>query len=253
MQTLIYEGKIEPGAVPLTLDYRPKLLRQETETTPEAEFEVTVFVGRVRVRVTTSVVGEEVASDLYFAAWDVARTFVETAGFIKGIPYSVSLDRVILPNGEVRGYVFGDRSLAAMHDFTDDDLEVLSDISLVDLKCGLVLSDILMTLGKAHYSPTACGRVADSLARLISPDASRTEQWSDLRRKLRVDEAYVRSLSEVSKASRHGDRVEVDAATNQETAHRAWALVGRYLRYRLNGELDPDSYPLLEGVRREGQ
>jgi hypothetical protein len=80
MQTLIYEGKIEPGAAPLTLDYRPKLLRQETETTPEAEFEVTVFVGRVRVRVTTSVVGEEVASDLYFAAWDVARTFVETAG-----------------------------------------------------------------------------------------------------------------------------------------------------------------------------
>jgi hypothetical protein len=140
-----------------------------------------------------------------------------------------------------------------MHDFTDDDLEVLSDICLVDLKCGLVLSDILMTLGRAHYSPTACGRVADSLARLISPDASRTEQWSDLRRKLRVDEAYVRSLSEVSKASRHGDRVEVDAATNQETAHRAWALVGRYLRYRLHGKLDPDSYPLLEGVRREGQ
>lgn len=247
MQTLIYEGKIEPEAAPLTLDYCPKLLRQETETTPEAVYEVTVFVGRVRIRVSTSVVDEEVANDLYFAAFDIARTFVETAGFIKGIPYSVSLDRVILPNGEVRGFVFGDRSLAAMHDFTDDDLEVLSDISLVDLKCGLMLSDLLMMLGKAHYSPIACGRVADSIARLISPDVSRTKQWTNLRQKLRVDEAYVRSLSEVSKASRHGDRVEVDAATNQETAHRAWALVGRYLRYRLNGDLNPDQYPMLEG------
>lgn len=42
MQTLIYEGKIEPEAAPLTLDYRPKFLRQETETAPEAEYEVTV-------------------------------------------------------------------------------------------------------------------------------------------------------------------------------------------------------------------
>lgn len=247
MVVLIYEGKIEPEAAPLTLDYRPKLRRQETETAPEAEFEVTVFVGRVRVHVVTSIVDEDTANDLYFAAWDVARTFVETAGFIKGIPYSVSLDRVILPSGEVRSYVFGDRSLADMHDFTDDDLEALSDISLVDLKCGLVLSDLLMTLGKAHYSPTACGRVADSLARLIAPNAQRMEQWSILRQKLHVDEAYVRSLSDVSKASRHGDRVEVDAAQNHETAHRAWALVGRFLRYRLHGELDLSSYPVLQG------
>ncbi len=247
MQTLIYEGKIEPEAAPLTLDYRPMLMRQATETTPEAEFEVSVFVGRVRVHVVTSVADEKVAEDLYFAAWDVARTFVEAAGFIKAIPYSVSLDRVILPNGEVRSYVFGDRSLAAMHDFTDDDLEAISDLTLVDLKHGLVLSDILMTLGKAHYSPTACGRVADSVARLISPNAGRAAQWNNLRQKLRVDEAYVRSLSDVSKASRHGDRIEVDAGTNQKTAHRAWALVGRYLRYRLKGELDPERYPLLEG------
>ncbi|WP_176086677.1 hypothetical protein [Martelella sp. HB161492] len=247
MQTLIYEGTIEPAAAPLTLDYRPKFLRQETESTPEVGYEVIVFVGRVRVLVTTSVVNEEVASDLFLVAWDVAQTFVETAGFIKGIPYSMSLDRVILPNGEVRGYVFADRSLAAMHDFTEDDLEALSDICFSDLKCRLVLSDILMTLGKAHYSPTACGRVADSLARLISPDVERKEQWSNLRRALRVNEAYVRLLSEVSKAPRHGDRIEVDAATNQETAHRAWLLLGRYLRYRLNGELDPVAYPMLEG------
>lgn len=247
MQTLIYEGKIEPEAAPLTLSYRPKIRRQQSETSPTAEFEVTVFVGRVRVKVTTAIVDNDVATDLYFAAWDMARIFVETIGFIKAIPYSVSLDRVILPNGEVRSFVFGDRSLAEAHDFTEEDLEGLSDITLVDLKSGLVLSDILMTLGKAHYSPIACGRVADSLARLIAPTASRSDQWQVLRTKLRVDEAYVRSLSEVSKASRHGDRIEVDAATNHETAHRAWTLVGRYLRYRLSGELDPETYPLLEG------
>lgn len=249
MQTLIYEGKIAPEEIPLTLDYQPKFLRQESETADAAEYEVNVSKGRVQVRVSTSTVDDETARDLYFAAWDVARTFVETAGFIKGIPYSVSLDKVILPGGVVRSFVFGDLSLADTHDFSDDDLEALSDIGVGDLKCGLLLSDLLMMLRQAHYSPTACGRVADSLARLISPNAKPQAQWSNLREKLRVDEAYVRSLTEVSKASRHGDRVEVDASTNQETAHRAWSLVGRYLRYRLNGEreLDPKSYPTLEG------
>jgi hypothetical protein len=247
METFFYEGKIEPDVVPLTLEYRPCVVRQETPDAPEAEFEVTVFVGRVRVRVTTEAVDDRIAHTLYFPAWDVARTFVETAGFIRAIPYSVTLDRVIFPDGETKQFAMGDRSLAAMHDFTEQDLEALSDVTLVDLKCGLAVSDIMMTLGKAHYSPIACGRVADSIARLISPDAGRVEQWNNLRQALRVDEPFVRSLTEVSKASRHGDRVEVDASTNGETAHRAWALLGRFLRFRLDGALDPARYPLLKG------
>ncbi|MBX3564405.1 MAG: hypothetical protein KF730_07490 [Sphingomonas sp.] len=248
MHTLIYEGKIEPDVVPLTLDYRPRIKRQEIEGGPTAEFAVTVFVGRVRVHVTADIeVSEQLATDLYFPAWDVARTFVEAAGFIRAIPYTVNLDRVIFPDGETKQFAFGDRSLADTHDFSDGDLEALSDISLIDLKCGLAMSDVLMTLGRAHYSPIACGRVADSIARLIAPAASRTAQWEKLRAALHVDEKFVRSLSEVSKSSRHGDRVEVDATTNRETAHRAWTLFGRYLRYRLNGELDPGHYPLLKG------
>ena len=247
MQTLIYEGKIEPDVVPLTLDYRPRIRRQETEDAPEAEFEVTVFVGRVRVRVTTRAIDETTPHNLYFPAWDIARTYIETAGFIRAIPYSVVLDRVILPDGASQQFAFGDRSLAATHDFDDDDLEALSDLTLIDLKSGLALSDVLMTLGRAHYSPIACGRVADSIARLISPTDNRAQQWVNLRNALRVDEAYVRSLSEVSKASRHGDRIEVSAATNNETAHRAWTLLGRYLRFRIEGKLDPERYPKLSG------
>lgn len=247
MPTLIYEGRIEPEAYALTVDYKPKLKRQETEHSPVVEFEVVVFVGRVRVYATADDIDERMAEDLIFAAWDVSRIFVETVGFIKGIPYSVSLDRVVFPEGKINFFVFADRSLAEKHDFSINDLEALSDISLLSLPDGLLFSDILMTLGKAHYSPIACGRVADSLARLIAPEEKRVQQWEMLRETLRVDEAFVRSLTDVSKALRHGDRVPVDASTNQETAHRAWALLGRYLRYRLNGKLDPEAYPILTG------
>jgi hypothetical protein len=247
VEEFFYEGKIEPDVVPLTIDYRPEIVRKEAAFGPSAEFQVTVFVGRVRVRVRTKNVNEKVVHDLFVPAWDAARTLVETVGFIDAIPYMVTLDRVIMPNGEVQQFALGDRSLARMHDFTNNELESLVEVSMLDLSCGLAISDLLMTLGKSHYSPIACGRVADSIARLISPHENRQNQWKSLREQLRVEEAYVRSLSNVSKSSRHGDRVEVNASTNNETAHRAWALMGRFLRMRIEGTLDPVRYPILKG------
>lgn len=247
MPTFFFEGKVEPDIVPLTLDYVPELMRRETPFAPDATFEVTVIAGRIRIRVATEIVTEEVVGDLFVPAWDCARALVEMAGFIRAIPYSVAIERAIMPNGDVKQFALGDRSLAATHDFTMDDLEALADLALLDLKLALMISDLLMTLGKAHYSPIACGRVADGIARLLTPGADRKVQWQEVRTRLRVDEAYLRSLSEVSKGSRHADRVEIVAEMNRETAHRLWILVGRFLRYRIDGSLDPQRFPVLEG------
>jgi hypothetical protein len=245
MPTMIYEGEISPDIVPLTIGYSPCVMRQETETAPEAEFRIEVFVGRVRVFVTTKVINQEVAIDLYLPAWDVARTLIETYGFIAAVPYHVTLSRVILPSGQVMNVALADSSLAQCHDFNKDDLEAISDIALTDLPVSLAISDILMTLGKAHYSPTACGRVADSIARLLLPNGDRKAQWEAVRQNLRVDESFLRTLSEVSKGPRHGDRTEVFAEENKATAHRAWTLLGRYLRYRIDGDQASERFELL--------
>lgn len=247
METFFFEGSVYPDIIPLTLDYRPTVRRSESGTTPAAEFEITVFVGRVRVRVTTAKASQEVAFELFTVAWDLARTYVETAGFIRAIPYTVILERAVFPDGEVGHFALGDRSLSRTHGFKDKDLESLSDIALVSLPVSLALSDLLMTLGKMHYSPIACGRVADSIARLLCPSGSRKEQWQALRETLRADEKYIRLLSEIAIPSRHGDRQEVDAKTNSEVAHRAWTLLGRYFRLVRNGPLHEMDYPTLRG------
>ncbi len=223
------------------------MVRKDCSFAPDAEFKVSVFVGRVRIKVVTAKFDDEVADKLFFPAWSVAESYLATVGFIRAIPYTVSMERLVEPNGKVRQFALGDRSLAARHDFSDDELERLTDAVIPSLSTSLAISDLLMTLGKLDYSPIACGRVADSIARLLAPNESRSKQWEALRTALRVDEPFVRSLSEVSKASRHGDRVEIPAAVNNQTAHRAWALLGRYLRYVLDGPLDPVRYPIIEG------
>jgi hypothetical protein len=245
--TYYYEGSISPDVIPLTLEYEPEVVRKDCSFAPDAEFKVSVFVGRVRVKVVTARYDDEVADALFFAAWSIAESYVATAGFIRAIPYSVSMERLVAPDGRIRQLALGDRSLAARHDFDDGDLERLADAVVPSLPASLAISDLLMTLGKLDYSPIACGRVADSIARLLAPDENRSKQWYALRTALRVDEAFVRSLSDVSKASRHGDRVEIPAEINNQTAHRAWALLGRYLRYVLDGPLDPVRYPIIEG------
>jgi hypothetical protein len=180
-------------------------------------------------------------------AWDLARALVDTAGFIRAIPYEVFLEQAELPNGEIMPLALGDRRLAATHSFADEDVEELADIFLLDLPAALALSDLLMTLGKTHYSPIACGRVVESIARLITPEGTKKQSWERLNSRLRVDESYVRLLSHTSTGPRHGDRQFVDASTNREIALRAWTLMDRYLHFRLNGHLDPSEHPILMG------
>ncbi len=245
--TFYYEGSVQPDAVPLTLDYEPQIMRREAADSPDAEYRITVFMGRVRIRVRTDKFNASVADALFTPAWNLAQSFLSTYGFIRAIPYTVTIERMIAPDGKVLALALDDRSVARTHGFVDADLQALSDLTMLDMRTSMVVNDLLMTIGRLDYSPIACGRVADSLARLIAPDDERAAQWAALRAALRVDEAFVRSLSDVSKASRHGDRIEVPAVVNNATAHRAWKLVGRYLRLKLDGYLAPEKFPILKG------
>lgn len=245
METFIFEGSVHPDALPLTLDYRPKIIRREAAESPDAEFEVKVFVGKFQTKVSVPMVTEEVIYALYTPAWTVTEGLVHAAGFLAGIPYTATIERVLLSDGQVMQFQLADRSLAHAHGLTADTLEKLADLALLDLHIKLLLSDALKMLGVGDYSPIACGRIADGVARLIAPDLKDGARWKKTRETLRVDETFLRSLTDVSKAARHADRELVPGHLNQATAHRAWALLGRFLQFSLEGPLDADAYPIL--------
>ncbi|MEL7738046.1 hypothetical protein AAG614_06670 [Citromicrobium bathyomarinum] len=253
MPTFFYEGSVIPDAIPLTLEYRPMFTRRETSNSPDAEFSVTVLAGRVRIGVTVEHFSQQVVYDLFVPAMDAVNALIGMAGFAVAIPYTAEIERVYFPDHTVKQYTLGDRSLAQMHEFELADLEQLADLAITDLKLSLLISDTLMTLGKPHYSPIACGRVTDGIARLVAPDLKGSARWEEVRRCLKVDEAFLKSLTDVSKGSRHADREEVIAEINQETAHRLWKLVGRFLRFRIDGALDPLTTEVLVGSAKYSQ
>lgn len=253
MATFIFEGSVRPDQIPLTLDYKPAIIRREAQHSPDAEFKVTVFSGKFQTRVSVPEVTDEIISALYAPAWTVTEALVHSEGFLAGVPYTATIERVHLPDGSVKQFVLADRSLAEAHGLEKRHLEEVADLACTDLRIKLLLSDALHSLGISDYSPIACGRVADGIARFIAPDVKAPEMWRQTRELLRVDEGFLRSLSDVSKAARHADRQEVTAAINQRTAHRAWALLGRFIRFRIDGKLDPDAFPILTSSYPHGE
>lgn len=247
VETFIFEGSVLPDNIPLTIDHTPVVQRRDASASPDAEFKVTVFSGRFQTRVSTEFVDEAAIEALYLPAWSLTQALVHSAGLISGVPYSATIERVLLGDGTVMQYRLGDSSLAKSHGLDQRDLEAIAELAMADMRVRLLLSDALMMLGVTDYSPIACGRVADAVARLITSDTNNARRWATVRAQLRVDEDFLRSLTEVSKAARHADRIEVSAAENRMTAHRAWALVGRCLHIILRGPLDEAFFPLLTG------
>ena len=245
MKTIIFEGSVLPDALPLTLDYQPTIIRRETEESLDAEFEVIVFAGKFRTKVSVPVVTEDAILELYTPAWTVTEGLVHSAGFLAGVPYTVTIERVLTNDGQVRQFQLADSSLADAHGLSAETLEKLADLAMLDLRVKLLLSDALKMLGVSDYAPISCGRIADGIARLIAPELKDGARRQQTREILRVDEPFLRSLTNVSKGSRHADREYVPADMNHLTAHRAWTLIGRFLRFRLEGPLDPDLYSIL--------
>ena len=100
--------------------------------------------------------------------WTFTEALVHSAGVLAGIPYSVEIERVHLPDGSVKQLALADRSLAEAHGLGDVELEELVDLASVDLRIKLLLSDALHCLGISDYSPIAGGELPMGL-RVTSP------------------------------------------------------------------------------------
>ncbi|WP_370211541.1 hypothetical protein [Roseovarius sp.] len=108
------------------------------------------------------------------------------------------------------------------------------------------MSDLLFMLSKPHYASISCGRVAESIARLVAPSEKPKSMWKITRDELKVSEGFLRQLTEVSTDPRHGKRTPVSADSNRQLSEMCWKLMERYLHYRLRDEAYPaDEFSML--------
>lgn len=241
-----YHGVVFPRWRPLSVEYEPELQVSRSDI-PDARILCSMREGEVTVSVAVDAYTEDTWHALFQPVLDAAQSLANTVGFIAAVPYTVVLEAVVTPDGKTRSIALGDPVLRNLTSFTTDDVEAISDELLEDHALSLLVSDLLMSLNKTHYAAIAYGRVADGLARIVSPGVAMPQAWRTLRQTLRVDEAYLRLLTSTAVPQRHGDRVPVSAKLNRELSIRAWTLVDRYLVLRIRGSLNEDDYPQLVG------
>ncbi len=244
-----YGGRVLPEVLALDVQHVPTFTMEATDDAPAAKFAIEVREGRFLVDVEVERFNGHVANALLVPATDLVRVLVEVVGFSDGVPYSVMVDHVLQPDGQRQKVVFADRRMAARCTaFSKDDVGRVVSMAASDLRLARALSDLMMSLSIPHYSPISCGRVAEAILNLLTGSKG-PAAWAEMRSVLRVDEAYLKLLTEHSKKPRHGDRVRVEAAVTTELLGRAWTLLNRYVAYRLGDDkpLDPLNFPVLGG------
>ena len=248
MPSYLFRGYVYPEELALTIAYRPSYWRTETSDDNRAQFTTIVDDGIATVEIETGEACPDALNKFHQAAMDAARVLVDTQGFLDGVPYFAVLNNFVDADGKANPLILADRSLGALCTaFGENDIERVVDMLTVDHTLALTVSDALQMLRSPHYAPIACGRVADSIVRMLSGGRN-AGHWVLMRKALRVDQAYVSLLSEHSKPARHGHRVPVSAEIVRALADRTWTLLNRYFAYRLNGDrLDGVAYPLLHG------
>ena len=242
-----FVGRVVPDHKPLTIAYSPKFNRKPSvEHEPECIFEVSISEGKFQVAIEIERYTDQNAMALFQAGWDAAQRLADTAGFIDAVPYNTIVDSIEKPDGSIQQLALGDIHLRNLGSFTHKDIETIADLLIGDLAFGQAMSDLLSMLIKTHYAPISYGRVTESIARLVAPSEKPSVMWSKTRSELRVNEEYLRKLTEVSTDPRHGKRTPVSAAANRELSEMSWRLMNRYVHYRIRGtDLPEEDYPEL--------
>lgn len=75
------------------------------------------------------------------------------------------------------------------------------------------------------------------------------EAWKIMHDTIRVDEAYLKLITDHSMAPRHGRQFTHQGEINTEISKRAWIVVDRYIEFKKRGRqpLTLVEFPLLAG------
>jgi hypothetical protein len=95
------------------------------------------------------------------------------------------------------------------------------------------INDLIERLWNPHVTPVNCGRVIESICRMISPPARGTTDaaWKAMQRALNLSEAYLKWITDNSKGPRHAEPAFVPGTITTEIGARSWQIMNRYLEY----------------------
>lgn len=194
---------------------------------------------------------ENHAAFILARAYEIVTPAINLYAFSKGIYLQLIIDSIV-ENGKARPVVLSERSVEkfCLSFKNDDEFNEVLSLVLPNLNLRFAFSDLIFGLGNLNHSSISAARCVEAIRNTIAPNPKETLAWSEMRRKLNLDRAYIQLITDASRKHRHGDRGEEDGQLQLEITHRAWKIMDRCIEYLKRGNQDALSesdFPELKG------
>lgn len=246
-------GRVIPTSLQISVRI-PQLEWKWLEQNIEFQFRVIIGNSFVNVECELDRYNDTYFDELYKRASDIARTAVNLVAFATGYGLTLVLETFIYPDGTPAPITPQDPSVASLctsyslQSEKQQDFGAVLRIVAVEPNLFFALNDLVEAITIHHVAPVNCALAMDRLKHLIAnPGAKNPEAWKQMRETLRIDEAYLKFITETSKDPRHGRPGLTPGSLTSDATRRAWTIMDRYLEYRKRGgnPLPPDEFPLL--------
>jgi hypothetical protein len=221
----------------------------------EPIFRVTIDNSAVKVECEIEKYEPGYLGELHRRALDLARASANLAAFAGGLGMIVTLDTLIDPEGRPSALIFTAPALPplctafGLGPDKGGDFDVVFRMVLAEAPLFMALNDLIATITLPHCSLVNCGRVVESIRRMISPTLEGAAAWRAMHQALNISRPYQEWISKQSTGPRHGDPAFTPGTTTTEVTRRTWGIMNRFFEYRKRGNKPltaPDFPELIE-------
>lgn len=257
MPILKFTGRVMPDVMHVTITDHPAIDWRDTGNDSNCSFNISISKGLIEIDCILDKYEEIHLSEVYRRVLDLARATVDLVCFSSGYGLTVIIDRYTNAAGITTPIAPHDPRLAELCKvFTlepattieKNDFHKVLTLVLTDWKVFRILRQLIEANTVPHESSVICARVAEGIRHYLAAPGSNTKQsWANMRAQLNLSIDYLKLLTDVSTAPRHGDQTHIPGATTVEITRRAWTIMNRFLEYKKRGDqrLPEAEFPIL--------
>ncbi len=254
-QIVHFLGQVWPAAaVTIAIEYEPTIKWVEPTLDFEPSFIVRLRESKVDVECQLDAFRLDRYILLYNRAFDLARAAVDLVAFSTGFSLSVTFNEFVHPDGKKDPILFSNPKLGTLctafqlGTSGNKGFDDVYKIVIGDFRLFMALRDLIDANTLPHIGVINCGRVLDSIRRMISPTEKETARgWAAMQAALNISRPYQQWVSDLSTNPRHGDRSFISGSDSSEAITRTWSVMNRFLEYRKRGNapLTAPEFPVL--------
>jgi hypothetical protein len=254
-------GKIEPPWFEITFDIESQVAYRIEESDIDLKCTIAIKKSNVVATCEANRWDETTLGSVVGYLFDWVGAEIDLFTFVTGMVFTVHLDRAEYPDGSNRELIGTAPELAALATAcksTDAggtvhvDMHKVLPLIMQNPTLMIAFRDLVAALRFGNNSLTNCGRAMEGLRKSLwgKDEANKAEEkraWDRLRDTLQVSRPYLQAITDASCGPRHGSTAYIPVSTRKEILNRSWAVMNRFLLYRLGGDqpLSAEEYPML--------